>query len=135
MWLNPFAESDGLSGLSSAVLAPAEVEHDLIHAHEKSRVAMVSFFWNRRATLKINFYDTLHTMSLKTFSSLYKSTPVVTGERQAVVRADRNPFARLAVVAPTRNLNMRQVLSYELEAVPGIVDCFTGWRTCQDCEV
>ena len=117
-WLNPFAESDGLFSLSSGVLAPAEVKHDLIHAHEKGREAMVSFFRNGLLTSKINFYFTLHAMSLKTFSSLSKSTPVATGERHAVFRADRNLFARLAVVAQTRNLNMRQVLSYELGPVP-----------------
>ena len=118
-WVNLLAESDGLFSLSSSgVLAPAEVEHDLIHAHEKGREAMVSFFRNRLLSSKINFYDTLHAMSLKTFSSLCKSTPVATGERQAVVRADWNLFARLAMVAQTRNLNMRQVLSYELGPLP-----------------
>ena len=117
-WVNPFAESDGLFSLSSGVLAPAEVEHDLNHAHEKGREAMVTFFRNRLLSSKINFYDTLHAMSLKTFSCLCMSTPVATGERQAFVRADRNLFAWLTVVAQTRDLNMRQVLSYELGPVP-----------------
>ena len=43
---------------------------------------------------------------------------VAPGERQAVVRADWNISARLAVVAQTRNLNMSQVLFYELGPLP-----------------
>ena len=67
---------------------------------------------------KVSFYDPLPKLKLKTFSAQVKTKSVKVKAHEVIVRADRNLFARLLIVAQTRSLNMRDVLCCELGPLP-----------------
>ena len=117
-FVNPFSPSDCMASVSSGVQAPPAVEKDLLDAHNKASTAMLSFFSNRLVSSEVDFHHTITTLQLHTFSTLLKAAVVKSGNVQALIRADRNLFARLAVVAQTRSLNMQEALSYELSPLP-----------------
>lgn len=61
-------------------------------------------------------------MKIETFSSTMKKTSAKSpGEKIITVSADRDLFGRLLVVAKTREINLREVLSYELSIVPVVL--------------
>ena len=61
--------------------------------------------------------NAIPTLKLLTFTSLLKPVCVGNAALQTMLRADRNLFARLAVVAQTCSLNMQEVFSYKLRPI------------------
>ena len=117
-WSNPFVPSEALVSLSSEVQVRPNVAADLLDAHKTGKAAMKSFFQKCLIGDEFGFFDRLTALKLKTFNSLLKVARVSEGGAQAVIHADRSLFARLAVVAQNRDLDMRDVLSYEFGLLP-----------------
>ena len=67
---------------------------------------------------EIELYDPISKKKLKTFSALRKLTKVSIKGKEQILRADRNLFARMTVIAQTRDMNMREVLKYTLCPLP-----------------
>ena len=58
-------------------------------------------------------------MKIKTFAVLSKKAKVKSADDKLVtVSADRNLFDRLLIVSRSRDINLREVLRYELSSVP-----------------
>jgi len=58
-------------------------------------------------------------MKTPTFASMAKSMKVKHADEKLVtVNADRNLFARLLIASKTREINLKEILKYELAAVP-----------------
>lgn len=119
-WRNPFIgdASDSLTNISSGVTAPAEVAHDLCHAQEIGEQHLQQFMKSRLLNCSTSFHNPLPKLKLKTFKSLVKASHMKVKGKEVVVRADRNFFARLLVIAQSRAMDLRQVLKYSLGPVP-----------------
>ena len=66
----------------------------------------------------MGFHDTLSQLRLKMFSSLLKVSSVSVDSTKIVLKANRNLFARMVIIAQSRLLNMADVLCHELGPLP-----------------
>lgn len=67
----------------------------------------------------MTFYATLKKQNLKTFTQLSKTKKVAKSKGdEMILRADRNLFARMILVAESRQLHMRDVLEHPLAPLP-----------------
>ena len=116
-WKDPFEDQD-LVNVSTGMIATPDVVNDLLNAYEKGKAAYDQFIDSRLYSNRNSlFFDTLHKLQLKTFGSMNKKIVNVKG-KELVLTIDRNLFAKMAVVAQSRNLNMKDVLRYELGPFP-----------------
>ena len=68
---------------------------------------------------KVKFHDTITKAKLKTFTHLNKKVSVKAGRNQEVIlKADRRLLAQMIVIAESRNLQMKEVLSHPLGPLP-----------------
>ncbi|KAK3731326.1 hypothetical protein QZH41_001754 [Actinostola sp. cb2023] len=118
-WINPFSpsDSDDISHLASGLTAPKKVEDDLLMAHEKGKESMETFMRKRLMTTEVPFYDPIPKLKLANFASATLSSVKISG-RDVMLKADRDLFARLLVVAQTRDMDLREVLQYSLGPLP-----------------
>ena len=114
--VNPFEESDCLIHLTSGVIASQDVTYDLLGAEKMGLTALEYFVEKRLNSNAEEFHATLKRLQLKSFSSMQKTQHKVS--KQASTKSDRDLFARLLVVAQTRQMNIQEVLSFELGDLP-----------------
>ena len=118
-WVNPFAApEDVMSSLSSGTRSSIEVQADLLNAQEQGCKAFTKFIKERLKKKTTGFYEPLPKLKLKTFKSMVVQKKVNTKAGPIQFRADAALFARLAVLAQKRSLDMAQVLSYPLGPLP-----------------
>ena len=80
---------------------------------------MDTFVADRIQTHKVAFWNAIPNLKIKTFDTLAKKTKIKTADNKVVtVAADRALFGRLVISARSRNINLKDVLSYELSTVP-----------------
>lgn len=121
-WINPFSsDQQDLVCLSTGKLAPSDVERNLLCATQVGEDAYKSFSKQRLESSppERKFHDTITKQKLKTFSDLNKKFKVQQGgSKEVVLRADRNLFAHMIVVAEIRDLQMSEVLQHPLGPLP-----------------
>lgn len=123
---NPFDLSKHTAGevlpllnIATGVVVPSELTHQLIHAVELGRNQMEEFIDQRLKANTRSFWDPIPQLKLKTFASLSQKKKLKTRkEKTQVVSADRNLFGRLIIAAKSRDVDLKDVLSYELSSVP-----------------
>jgi len=76
--------------------------------------------WSRGSTpVTCSSGNALPNLKIKTFNTLAKKKKVKTSELKVItVAADRELFGRLVISAQSRDINLKDVLSYELSTVP-----------------
>ena len=118
-WGNPFSpnDTDEICHLASGMAAPKKLEEDLLVAYDKGEEAMTAFIKKRLTTNEVPFYDPIPKLKLATFDSVTLA-PVKIGGREVMLKADRDLFARLLVVAQTRDMDLREVFRYSLGPIP-----------------
>ena len=80
---------------------------------------MEDFLSTKINTNELNFCDPLPMLKINTFSSATKKMEVkATNDKIITLTADRELFGRLLVVAKQRDIDLQEVVSYELSAVP-----------------
>lgn len=129
-WGNPFEPSSDLVSLGSGVVASQSLKEDLLNAKEKGHSELLSFVRERLQSQTKDFFATLPRLKLKTFTSVKKASRVQ--GKEVMVQADRNLFGRLLVVAQTREMNMKDVLSHELGPLPWSLSTVSGGLTKTD---
>ena len=73
-------------------------------------------------TNEVNVWDPLPKLKINTFTSAAKKMEVkATNDKIITLTKDRELFGRLLVVAKERDIDLRQVLCYELSAVPVVI--------------
>ena len=93
--------------------------YDLRTAGKKGNAAFVSFVEKRLKSNEIDYlYGPLPKSNLQTFGNLVKSRTVKSTATAVVVKADRGVFARMVVIAHHRQMNMQEVLTYQLGPLP-----------------
>ncbi|KAK3696845.1 hypothetical protein QZH41_003454 [Actinostola sp. cb2023] len=124
---NPFAldatatpeEKLPLVNIASGVTLPNKVSEQLVHATKEGHKRMKDFINNRLDHQETSFWDPISKLKIKTFSTITKVAKIKTSnEKVLTINADRELFGRMVVVARKRDIDLKDVLSYELSAVP-----------------
>ena len=86
------------------------------------KMKMKTFVEKRLNTDETSFWDPVTSLKIKTFSTTTKKTSVKSiNEKLISVSADRDLFGRLPIAKNARQINLREVLSYELSTLPFVL--------------
>ena len=118
-WKNPFVgNNDGLSSISTGAVPSPDAIRDMCHAREKGEDAYNDFVNERLGEDRtIDFFATLPKMKLQSFSKKSIKTKT-SSEKEIELKADKNLFSMMTLVAQSRELDMKEVFSYPLGPVP-----------------
>ena len=102
------------------LLLPDADADRLMGATELGRQSMESFISSRVKSNETNFWDPIQKLKIKSFCSVAKTTVMSMSQKEKIssVNADRETFGRLLVAAKHRDIDLKEVLSYELCSVP-----------------
>ena len=67
---------------------------------------------------EVSFWSKISKLNLKTFASLAKNQIKCVDEKIITISADGNLFGRLLIAAKCRDIDVKEVLRYELSTVP-----------------
>ena len=113
---NPFEPSEKLLSPNSGYVASESMKADLLL--KKGATALMAFVEERLVTNSTGFFQTLPRLKLGSFRDAQKKTSVAGGDRNFIIRADRNLFARLLVIGQSRQMDLKDLLSQELGPLP-----------------
>lgn len=105
-----------LVNIATGIVLPDEDADKLISVKETGQGFMDDFIEERLIKRSVPFFNAVHKPNIKTFHSLSK--PMLVGEQKVAVKSDPNIFSRLLVAAQNRKIDLKNVLSYEISAVP-----------------
>ena len=112
-------EKDPLLNIATGLVPPPDVVESLQTAKEQGQKATNDFIDHNLASDEKSFWIPITKMKLKTFASLSKPLKSAKNkEKQIVINADRQLWNRLAIVSKSRDIDFKDVLSYELSSVP-----------------
>ena len=96
------------------------VTKDLLGAHQSGEEQYQSFKQTRLEVdpPAVKFHDPLKKQNLKTFSNLDTKNVHAKKAQDVVLKADRKLFGQMILVAESRKLHMRDVLSHPLGPLP-----------------
>ena len=117
---NPLSSYQPLFSISMGATVSPEIERDLSRACLVGETAYQQFKKGRFKPEKppVNVHHTLTKQKLKTFSDFNKTKDVKKSKgNKRVIRADLNLFARMIIIAESRQLQMQEVLLGVLENV------------------
>lgn len=117
---DPFAmDTELLVNFATGIVLPSDITERLVTSTEKGQEQMKTFVEKRLNTNQANFWDPIPNLKVKTFESTTKKVRVKsTDEKMVTVGADRDLFGRLLIAANVRQVNLKEVLSFELSSVP-----------------
>ena len=118
--VNPFDTTQpNLVHLASGVIAPAAIQNDLLSAKSLGEERFRVFVQENLLSDKPDVFDTIQKTKLQTFSSALKPAKTTTSKGKEVsLKSSRNLCARLSVLAKSRDVDMKTVLSYPLGPYP-----------------
>lgn len=119
-WINPF--SDGMQELvsiSTGRVVSEEIVKDLVDAYKTGLESYKVFREERLEQSTETFHRPLQKKKLKTFTNLAKKDKLCkVGPKDIILKADRNLFAHMIIIAQSRQLQMQEVLGHSLGPVP-----------------
>ena len=117
---NPFSEdADQLLNIASGVVLPVDVASRLVESTTTGLAEMNKFIQKRLNSNETSFWEPISNLKIKTFDCAVKKVDVKTkDEKVFTIGGDRDLFGRLLLVAKVRNVDIKEVLSYELASVP-----------------
>ena len=123
---NPFdmersddGETTPLINLATGVVMPSDAAIQLLNSESLGKQHLHTFVNTRLNSNEVSFWDPLQHLKIKTFASLSKKTEMKSvNEKIFTVNADRDLFARLLIAAKSRDIDLKEVLSYEISTVP-----------------
>ena len=123
--VNPFdlswedEEPAPLLNIATGVVLPPETAHQLLGTKQTGAARVKEFMSKRLDSVAISFWDEITKANVATFASLSNKVKLRKAEEKEVtLNADRSLFGSLLVVAKSRHIDLREVLSYELSNVP-----------------
>lgn len=125
---NPFdLDCDELVQLSTGTIANNAVANDMQQAHDIGEGKLLNFVKERVLVDEPDIYSPIKKAKLRTFSSMSKviSTKNSNGSNCSL-KNDRDLFARLLLIARSRDIDMQQLLSYALKSAPLPLANFNG---------
>ena len=120
---NPFQvtedEKSSLLNIITGQVPPKEIENQLLNAQTTGLNYMDEFVDERLIKTDKGFFDTLSKLQLKTFADLRKPFKGTTKDNKTYsIKADRDLFSRLVVIARRREVGLENIFTYELASVP-----------------
>ena len=117
---NPLTqENDSLINFATGVVLPTDIADNLLKSTKKGRDQMNKFVEKQSNPNEISFWDPVEKLKVKTFKSTTKSVQVkAVNDKLVTVGADRELFGRLLIAANIRQINLEDVLCYELSSIP-----------------
>lgn len=113
-------------------MATSDIAEDLATAYKVGEAAYNDFKKTRLESeppTVVEFHDKLKKQNLKTFTALTKTKTVAKGKgTETVLRADRNLFARMIIIAESRNVQMQDVLKHPLGSLPASLASNNGFH-------
>ena len=105
--------------LSSGTRVTNEIARDVLQAHSEGEKAAKAFMEERLISNNTQtFLKPIKRHAIKSFKDLAKTVKINIKGKEEILRADRSLFACMAVIAQTREMNMREVLSHPLGPLP-----------------
>ena len=107
--------------ISTAASAPDNVVHDLLNAYAIGERKYAKFKEERLEASPpiVKFHDRIPKQNLKTLSDINKKKKVVrVSGKEIILRADKNLFGNMLIIAQGRKLDMKEVLSHPLGPIP-----------------
>ena len=119
---NPFGTEQNcneLYCLSSGVPVKEEVANDLLNVMKKGKLCFDEFVEDRLVDRTVSFHSPIKRNKLKTFAaSEVKKTIKSSQNKMTQIRAERNIFAQLVLLAVQNDIDLEMTLSYPLGPVP-----------------
>ena len=116
--INPFnADQAKLVGLSSGVEVESKVADNILQAEQLGEHQFSEFCQNNLFSDKPDLFTKIKQNKLKTFSSKHVTVKNSEG-RQLVVKTSRDLFARLLIMSKSREIDLKELLSYNLSDYP-----------------
>ena len=118
--VNPFENNhENLVHISSGAVASPAIEDDMNKMLEKGKAASASFLETHIIGEEPNIYSTIKKTNLRTFSSLGKKVTNKGSKGQLVaMKNTRALFAKMLLIAKSRNLQFPDVFKYSLRPFP-----------------
>ena len=118
--INPFDNDyQGLVHLSSGAVATSTVTDDMKTMLERGESAAVEFMQSNIIGEEPNIYTTIKKTRLQTFSSIGKKVTSKSKKGQIVaLKNSKMLFAKMLLIARSRNLKMEEVLKFSLRPYP-----------------
>ena len=112
------SEALDLCNLSTGASTEKDVVTDVLTAKEKGDQTFADFLTKRfSGDRTMKFFYILPKIKLKSFSTL-KSKTIVAKDKEIILKAGKNLFVMMTVIPRSRNLDMKEVLSHPLGAIP-----------------
>lgn len=116
---NPFGhQGDELINLSSGCVAPVSVKADLMGAYDKGKNAAKQFEDSRLKTDSAKMFEPIKANKLKTFATGLKTASTKVQSETILLRASSEMFNRLLIIGKSRDIDLKELLSYALTPVP-----------------
>ncbi len=111
---NPFnADQAELVGISSGVEVEGKVADNILQAEQLGEHQFSDFVQNNLFSDKPDLFAKIKQNKLKTFSSKHLTVKNSEG-KQLVVKTSRDLFARLLIMSKSREIDLKELLSYNL---------------------
>lgn len=117
---NPFdVQDDGMINIASGTLATDDVCKDMLAAKQVGESKCKKFINESLLADECDIFSTIPSTKLKTFSIMTKKNNVKTSKGQIVeLKNDVKFVSRLLAIGSSRNIDMKDVLSYSLRKFP-----------------
>ena len=118
--INPFSpENESLVNIATGVVLPADIARDLVQSTNKGKEMMNTFVEKRLNNInQVSFGDPISQLKKKTFESTTKKVKAKSvDDKPVTIGADRELFGRLLITANARQINLKDVLCYELSSI------------------
>ena len=132
--INPFhlhgitddSEPIALCNIAGGTVPGEDITEVLLGAYEKGFKRINDLLKERLNTNKVSFFEAQTKLKLKTFSSIRKPGQSKKNGKIESFSIDRELFGRLLVISKTREVNLREIFSYELSNTPLSLSCPDG---------
>ena len=115
---NPFsADQRELVGISSGVEVESKIADNILQAEQLGEQQFSDFFESNLLSDKPDLFTKIKQNKLKPFSSKHLTVKNSKG-RQLVVKTSRDLFARLLIMSKSREIDLKDLLSYNLSDYP-----------------
>ena len=117
--INPFeADQEELVSLATGAVLENDVADSLLRAEEIGEEQFKTFVQKNLLSEEPDIFTTLKKNKLPTFSSAKKTNVKDSKGKEITVKMNRNFFARLLILAKSRQIDLEEVLSYSLGVYP-----------------
>ena len=105
--------------LSSCLVATVDVKTDLLTTKKQGEEQLLDFITTRFLVPESDIFSKITMLKLEHFSSMTKKVKVSpTNGAEVTLKNNRNQFARMLLLAQSRNVDMKEVLSFSLGPLP-----------------